>query len=417
MTLLDASSAAASPPPRAATPVPPRPDPGARRLALALESALGAPFSPGNRIDALRNGVEIFPAMLDAIAAARRRIEFLTFVYWQGEIAERFAEALAARAREGVETFVVLDGFGARPMSSKLVTLMKDAGVEVRWFRPLPRLKIWQSDNRTHRKALIVDGRVGFTGGVGIASEWEGDADGPDHWRDTHFRIRGPAVAGLRAAFYEDWMEAGGDLGPLFSVAPTPSRGRAGVDAAAGGAMAQVAPAGAAVGLNAIARLHNALIRLARRRLRICTPYFSPDRTMADLLEAAAKRGVEVEVMMPGPVIDKRLSELAGAEHWERLLTAGVSLMRYQPTMLHAKLITVDGRLASIGSANFNQRSRLKDHEVAVNLLDAEMCALLDGHFEADLEDCRPVDLRRWRKRSVLRRAMEAAASPLRSQT
>lgn len=412
MTLIDASPAA---PPRPRHPIPPRPDPGARRLALALESALGTPFSPGNRVDVLRNGDQIFPAMLDAIAAARRRIEFLTFVYWQGEIAERFAEALAARARDGVETLVVLDGFGARPMSSNLVTLMQDAGVQVRWFRPLPRLKLWQSDNRTHRKALIIDGRVGFTGGVGIAAEWEGNADGPDHWRDTHFRIRGPAVAGLRAAFYEDWMESGGDLGPLFTVAPTPTRVRPGVDET-GGTLAQVAPAGASVGLNSIARLHNALIRLARRRLRICTPYFSPDQTMADLLEAAAKRGVEVQVMMPGPIIDKRLSELAGAEHWERLMAAGVTLMRYQPTMLHAKLITIDGRLASIGSANFNQRSRLKDHEVAVNLLDAEMCALLDGHFDQDLELCEPVCPRRWGRRSMLRRALEAAASPLRSQ-
>ncbi|MGR3780017.1 MAG: phospholipase D-like domain-containing protein [Albimonas sp.] len=391
-------------------------DPAARRLALALESAVGAPFSHGAQIDVLRNGVEIFPAMLEAIAGARRRIEFLTFVYWTGEIADRFAQALADRAREGVEVLVVLDGFGARPMDREHLKMMEDAGVQVRWFRPLANWRLWRSAHRTHRKVLIIDGRVGFAGGVGIASEWEGDAEGPEHWRDTHFRIRGPAVAGLRAAFYEDWMEAGGDLGPLFSVAPTPSRARPGVDAA-GGALVQVVPAGASVGLNSIARLHNALIRLSRRRLRICTPYFSPDQVMAELLIAAADRGVEVEVMMPGPVIDKRLSELAGSEFWSDLMRAGVQLVRYQPTMLHAKLITVDGRLASIGSANFNQRSRLKDHELALNLLDPELTARLDAHFEEDRERCRPVDLRRWRKRSWLRRAAEKAAAPLRTET
>ena len=166
-------------------------DPAARRLALALESAVGAPFSHGARIDVLRNGVEIFPAMLEAIAQARRRI----------------AQALAARAREGVEVLVVLDGFGARPMDRGQLQMMLDAGVEVRWFRPLSTWRLWRSAHRTHRKVLILDGRVGFAGGVGIASEWDGDADAPEHWRDTHFRIRGPAVAGLRAAFYEDWME------------------------------------------------------------------------------------------------------------------------------------------------------------------------------------------------------------------
>lgn len=391
----------------------PPPDAQARRLARGLEAALGAPFAPGARAEVLRNGDAIFPAMLEAIAGARRRIEFLTFVYWTGEIAERVAAALAERARAGVEVLVVLDGFGARPMPRARLREMEAAGVQLRWFRPLPRLKLWQSDNRTHRKVLVVDGETAFTGGVGIAAQWEGDAESPGHWRDTHFRLTGPAVAGLRAAFYEDWMEAGGDLGPLFAFDPS-------LEGAApegpGGAPAQVVPAGAAVGLNAVARLQNALIRLAEARLRISTPYFAPDAAMRDLLIAAAGRGVAVEVMLPGPVTDKRLSELAGAEHWDALLEAGVRLLRYQPTLLHAKLMTADGRLASIGSANFNQRSRLKDHEVAVNLLDAELTARLDADFEADRARCREVGPGEWRRRPLLRRAAEAAARPFRSQ-
>ncbi|MGM0583691.1 MAG: phospholipase D-like domain-containing protein [Pseudomonadota bacterium] len=390
----------------------PAPDPASERLGMGLERALGTPFTRGNRVEALRNGVEIFPAMLEAIQGARSRIEFLTFIYWTGEIADRVAEALAAKAREGVEVLVVLDGVGARPMKRAHLERMEAAGVRLRWFRPLPRLKIWQFDNRTHRKALIVDGRLGFTGGVGISAEWEGDARNPQEWRDTHYRIRGPAVTGLRAAFYEDWLEAGGDLTPLFSDAAE-AGDEPGPD---GAAVAQVIPIGAAVGWNAVARLHSAVIRLAETRLRICTPYFAPDALMTSALAEAAERGVTVEVILPGPHVDKRLSELAGAHNWAPLLEAGVRLLRYQPTMMHAKLITVDGRLSVVGSANFNQRSRLKDHEVVVSLLDRELTRALDGHFDADLDRCKAVALEGWRRRSLPRRALEAGARLLKGE-
>lgn len=382
----------------------------ARADETLLESALGIPFQGGAAIDVYRNGDEIFPAMLSAIADARRRIEFLTFIYWTGDIADRFVDALCERARAGVEVLVVLDGFGARPMEARHVTAMLDAGVALRWFRPL-RLtaRLWRADHRTHRKILIVDGAVGFTGGVGIAEEWDGDASDPDSWRDTHFRLRGPVLNGLRSAFFEDWMEATGAIAPLFEV-PTQA-------APAGDLRAQAVPSAASVGHNPAARLHHALIAMARTRLRIASPYFAPDEATAELLTDAVRRGVEVEAMVPGPVIDKRVSELASSHMWSDLLDRGVVIMRYQPTLLHVKLITVDGRIATIGSANFNARSRRKDQELAVNVADQGFAALLDAQYDEDRALCEPLCPRRWRRRPVLRRALETLSRPLRGQT
>ena len=177
-----------------------------------LENALGIPFTQKNSVETLVNGDEIFPAMLDAIEKAERQIDFLTFVYWSGEIAVKFAKALSKKADEGVKVRVILDSYGANFMPDELSKLMENHGVELKWFRPLVRWKIWKTDNRTHRKVLICDKRVAFTGGVGIAEEWEGDARDPSEWRETHFKIKGEAVSGLQAAFMENWIETMGFL-------------------------------------------------------------------------------------------------------------------------------------------------------------------------------------------------------------
>ncbi|HUF57198.1 MAG TPA: phospholipase D-like domain-containing protein [Thermohalobaculum sp.] len=379
------------------------------RLRLGLETVLGIPFTSGNAIEAFRNGDEIFPPMLEAIAAAEHRVEFLTFVYWTGDVAEKFVEALSERARAGVEVMTMLDGFGARPMSAELLERMEEAGVEVRWFRPIPRLHVWQTDNRTHRKVLICDGVVGFTGGVGIASEWEGDAQDPKHWRDTHFRIRGPAVMGLRGAFYEDWMERELSVGPALARLTDPGR--------PGSVEMQVIPASASVGRSPIASLHDALIGLAERRIRIATAYFSPTSDTTERLLEARARGVEVDILIPGPYNDKRVSELAGSEDIGALIEGGVRFWRYQPTMYHNKLLTVDGELASIGSANFNHRSVAKDDEIAVNVLDPDFTGLMDRHFEEDLERSERIGEGEWEDRGLIRRALEFGSRQGESET
>eukprot|EP00579_Thalassiosira_antarctica_P024091 CAMPEP_0201983240 /NCGR_PEP_ID=MMETSP0904-20121228/79643_1 /ASSEMBLY_ACC=CAM_ASM_000553 /TAXON_ID=420261 /ORGANISM="Thalassiosira antarctica, Strain CCMP982" /LENGTH=206 /DNA_ID=CAMNT_0048536305 /DNA_START=19 /DNA_END=635 /DNA_ORIENTATION=- len=178
----------------------------------ALEQTIGVPFTEGNSVNILKNGNEIFPAMLKAISEAQETISFLTFVYWQGDIADEFAEFFSKKAKEGVQVKVLLDSYGAFPMRKELVDFMKESGVEVVWFRPLSRWKIWKMDNRTHRKVLICDGKIAFTGGVGIAEEWNGNAGNKNEWRDTHFKVEGPAVEGIKAAFIENWIEAGNEL-------------------------------------------------------------------------------------------------------------------------------------------------------------------------------------------------------------
>lgn len=375
---------------------------------LAFEGLLGIPFTEGNRIDVLKNGCQIFPAMLEAIEQATRSIEFLTFIYWTGDIAERFAKLLAERAAAGVEVKVLLDAFGSKQMSQDLVTHMEEAGVEVRWFRPLANWKVWNSDNRTHRKVLLTDGRVGFTGGVGIAEEWEGDARNENEWRDTHFRIGGPAVHGLRAAFYGNWVEAGGVMAQaLTSLMPSET---------AGDARIQVISANAAVGWSDIASLLQTIVARTEDSLRFVTPYLAPDEVSTRLLVEATNRGVEVEIIIPGPYTDRRISELAGANELQQLMHAGVKIWRYQPTMIHTKAIIMDGVVACVGSANFNHRSTLKDDEIALVTDCPKTVATLDRHFDEDLRHCERIDLKAWRKRGVLRRSAETLARVVRQQ-
>lgn len=346
------------------------------RLRGAVESVVGNRFADGNRVEVLRNGVEIFPAMLEAIAAADRTIEFVTFVYWTGDIARRVAAALTERARAGVRVRVVLDAFGSSQMDDALVDQMRAAGAAVERFRPLVRWKVWEADHRTHRKILICDDRVAFTGGVGIAAEWEGDARNPQEWRDTQFRIEGPAVLGLRAAFITDWRDTGHRIEPSDIVAVDPSP--------AGSIPLAVVDGSAQIGFNDAERMIEAVIAAAGSRIAIQTPYFNPTDTVIDLLLEARRRGVEVEVLLPGPHVDKRVTRSVAAERCTPLGAAGAKVWVYQPTMMHTKAVLVDGELAVVGSVNVNRRSTEKDEEVAVAVLDSAVVSELEDHFGAD---------------------------------
>jgi cardiolipin synthase len=369
---------------------------GYRRL---FEATLGVPFTDGNHIERMVNGERIFPVMIDAMAGATRSIDFLTFIYWQGEIAERFGAVLAERARAGVHVRVLLDAFGAHKMPSKIAEELRSSGAEIAWFRPKARWRIWQIDNRTHRKILMVDGKIGFTGGVGIAAEWDGDARNPDEWRETHFRIVGPALDGLRGAFLSNWIEAGQPGFEDIRSLPDPQ--------ADGQASLQVIRTSAAVNYSDIATLFRLVLSLARHRLRITTGYFVPDEATIGLLEEAAGHGVEIDILMPGPYTDSRVARMAGEATYERLLVAGVNLYRYQPTMLHAKIVLLDDVLAVIGSANFNHRSMGKDDEIAVTVLDQPLFDQLAGDFDHDRSRCDAVELEAWRQRGWWQRLQE----------
>lgn len=377
-----------------------------QRTRRLLEAVLGVSVTEGNRIDVLHNGDEIFPAMLEAIDAAERSIDLLTFIYWNGDVGEQFAEHLSERARSGVRVRVLLDAAGAWELDNDLVERMKEAGCDVRWFRPIEARGALQANNRTHRKVLVCDETLSFTGGVGIADEWCGDARNEHEWRDTHFRVIGPATNGLRGAFFDNWAETGTDLvDPGVDQFPEqPADGTLAV---------QVVKGVAEAGNSDVWNLFRVLIDSAEERIRICTAYFTPDDEISRRLRNAAERGVEIEVLVPGPHADKRFVQVAGEARFRELLDAGIRICTFQPSMLHAKVFTVDGALCAVGSANLNQRSTEHDDEVVLVIFDEGITALLDGHMDDDLERAEPIDLDDWEERGLLQRIEETAVQAI----
>ncbi|MEQ8330492.1 MAG: phospholipase D-like domain-containing protein [Longimicrobiales bacterium] len=357
----------------------------------------------------LRNGVEIFPALLEAIEGADDTIEFETYVYWSGGIALRMATALADAARRGVEVRVLLDAVGSIPMDGDARRILDDSPAEVREFGPMARLKFWQLTRRTHRKILVCDDAVGFTGGVGIAEEWEGDGEEPGSWRESHFRIRGPAVRALRAEFFDHWCGLpGGEGGSLPDTLLRPGPGmQPGTDGnAEGDADVMVVPSRPSDSWARTRTIFRTLLRTADERVRICTAYFVPSPDLVDLLCDTSRRGVDVEILLPGPYIDFRVCQFAGEAVYDDLMDAGVRIWRYQPTMLHAKVATVDGQVSCIGSANLNHRSMQRDDELSLLVADTEFTARLDAHFGQDLERSEQVEPgQEWQGRGWVRKA------------
>lgn len=378
----------------------------ADRIRRRLERLIGIAATEGNALRPLRNGDEIFTAMLDSIRAAEHTVDMMTFVYWKGDIARRFAQALAERARSGVRVRLLLDGFGARLIEKDQLEAMDRAGVQVSWFRKPLRLSPLKQNHRCHRKVLVVDEEVAFTGGVGIAEEWCGDARNENEWRDTHVEVRGPAVDGLAAAFAQNWAESHDEL---FD-----DRDRFIKHRPHGDAVVQVVRGSASFGWQDMQTLLRVMLESAETRFRLATAYFAPDEFFVELLCAAARRGVEVEILLPGPHTDKRVCLLAGQQHYEELTSCGVRIFQYQPTMMHAKVITVDHVATLIGSTNFNRRSLDHDEEVMLAVLDQTFTATLDRHFDDDLAVSERIREGRWKKRPVAQRVREAAVRPLR---
>ena len=373
------------------------------RARAVLEGVTGGSVTHDNAVEVFRNGDEIFPAMMETIASAERRIDLVTYVYWTGDIAQRMAHTLADRARDGVRVRVILDAVGCMAMDSDLVEEMKDAGCEVELFRAAND-RPSRMHHRTHRKLLIVDERVAMTGGVGIAEEWQGDARNPDEWRDTHFRLRGPIVRQMGAAFVEHWVECGhpsvceGDTFPDL-----PKEGDADLLMLRGSS----GPFWHDVGL-----AMDAMLRSAERRIRITTAYFVPGERMLELMCAAPARGVEVELLLPGTHLDNRVTHLASADDYERMLECGVTIRHYEQTMLHAKVLTIDGELAMFGSANVDERSMRHNEELSIVAFDPDLVAVLDAHYEEDITKAEVIDLERWRDRPIWKKWAEAVVDP-----
>ena len=378
------------------------------RFAQELGVLLGPPLLEGNRYRVLKNGDEIFPPMLAAIRDAKRTINFETYIYWSGEIGRRFADALIERARAGVKVHVMLDWVGSAKMDESMVAEMANAGVQVRKFHPPHWSHLGRFNNRTHRKLLVVDGHIGFTGGVGIAPQWTGRAQDPEHWRDTHFEVEGPVVAQMQAVFLDNWIKVSGEVlhGPDYFplIAPT-GTGRA--------QMFSSSPTG---GSESMELMYLLAITAASHSIDLSAAYFVPgDLSMRALLEAM-KRGVKLRIVVPGEHIDSETVRSASRAKWGPLLAEGATIAEYRPTMYHCKEMIVDGLLVSVGSTNFDNRSFRLNDEATLNIVDTGFAAGQTAIFEADLANSRRISYEEWAARPWKERLAERFAALVGSQ-
>lgn len=372
-----------------------------------VESVTGTPFRPGNKLTLLQNGDEIFPAMLEAIRGAQHSIEFSTYVYWHSHIATEFANALCERARAGVKVRLLVDAVGAAIMNTRTVWQLERAGVKLAWFRPVRWPYLHKLNNRTHRKVLLVDREVGFTGGVGIADQWTGSADNPHHFRETHCRITGPACADLLEAFATNWHEATRERLEQPEHLAHHSTGGVAVHAT-------ISTAGPRP--TSIERLFGAVIAASSSRLWITTAYFVPTDEFTEALEAAARRGVDVCVLTNGPLTNHRVTRWAGHGSYARLLAAGVKIYEYQGTVLHSKVITADQAWATLGSTNLDARSLILNDELNIEVVDSGLVSRLDRQFLADLQRSRQITNTFWMRRRWTSRLVVAGAGLFRHQ-
>ncbi len=369
---------------------------------------LGPGIVSGNQVEALNNGREIFPAMLEAIRSARTSITFETYIYWSGEIGKEFSDALSERARAGVPVHVTIDWVGSIKMDDELLKSMQDAGVEVQRYRPLHWYNLGRMNNRTHRKLLVVDGRIGFTGGVGIADQWEGKAEDPDHWRDMHFRIEGPAVAQIQAAFNDNWIKTTGEV--LTGPAYFPELEQSGEMRAH---MFIASPAG---GSESMHLMYLMSIAAAEKSIDLTAAYFVPDQLIVNALLEARLRGVDVRVLLPGPHIDSAAVRTSSRATWGPLLRNDVAIYEYQPTMMHTKMLIVDGLMTSVGSTNFDIRSFRLNDEASLNIYDATFASAMTDVFERDLASAQRYTYDEWRERPWDEKMAEWFARPFKSQ-
>ena len=369
---------------------------------------LGPPLVHGNRVDTLVNGREIFPAMLAAIKSARKTVTFETYIYWSGRIGKEFAGALADRARSGVRVHVLVDWVGSSRMDSKYLDTMKKAGVEIEKYHPPRWYTLHKLNNRTHRKLLIVDGRVGFTGGVGIADEWDGNAEDPAHWRDTHFRLEGPAVAQMQAAFVDNWLKVTGNVLDGRDYFPP--------ETVVGPELGQVFKSSREGGSESMHLMYLLSTVSAARNIDLAMAYFVPDELTETALVEALARGVKFRMIMPGPHTDTEVLRKASRAKWSRLLRAGAEIYEYQPTMFHCKVLVVDGVWSSVGSTNFDNRSFRLNDEANLNVYSRAFAERQIALFDDDLKRSRRITFEEWEQRPWTEKLQERIESLVDSQ-
>ena len=374
----------------------------------SLSALLGPQIVEGNKVETLLNGDQIFPSMLAAIRAAKSTITFETYIYWSGSIGREFVDAPQERARAGVRVHVLLDWVGSLKMEQALLDEMKQAGVQVERFHE-PEWSQWNKlNNRTHRKLLVVDGRIGYTGGVGIADHWRGQARNPQEWRDSHFRVEGPVVAQMQSVFLDNWMRVTGDVlhGDAYFPALKP----------AGDLAAQMFSSSPSGGSESMQLMYLLAITAAKRSIDLANSYFVPDEMTIQTLVDAARRGVKVRVIVPSGHIDSEVVRKASRGSWGPMLQAGIEIAEFQPTMYHVKGLVVDGVFSSVGSTNFDNRSFRLNDEANLNVLDRDFGAIQRRVFDQDWALARRITLAEWQARPWTERLLERVAGMLNSQ-
>jgi len=353
-----------------------------------VASLVGSPVEAGDVYTILRNGDEAFPPMLAAIDAAKSRINFETYVYKDGEIGDRVVEALARAAERGVAVRIIVDPVGSLMVPKNRDRLTK-AGAKLAWFNPLGFFTIDVANYRTHRKTLVVDGEVAFTGGMGVADYWLGHAQDKDHWRDTQFKITGPSVRALEGSFYENWIETGGQSAPALDpeTAPGPS-----------GARSVVVWSNPVSGVSNVKLMYLLAIAAARNTIDLQSPYITTDPTTRWSLAQARQRGIKIRMLTEGTITDAMPVKHASRRSYQTFLDEGIEIFEYQPTMMHTKAMIVDGEWSIIGSANFSNRSFEQNDELAIGVADRELAARLTEDFDNDVKSSTRLDKDTWKK-------------------
>lgn len=375
-----------------------------------IEAHTDAPIVSGNRIDILLNGDETFPAMLREIRRAKSTITFAQYLFEDGPIARAMAEAFAERCKAGLSVDILLDSHGSSQAPSDLLKTMKDAGCHVEHFRRVKAegiifpWKLLRYNYRSHRRILVVDGRVGFTGGYGISEAWEGDGRTPEHWRDTNVRIEGPVVKFLQAGFAESWLEATGiAIGGDAYFPRLEARGTV---------PAQIVKSSPTGGSFQSYMLFLLSITSAKKSIIITNPYFIPDDVMTEALVKAAARGVRVVILTPGK-IDSPLSYTVSRSHYGPLLLGGIQIFEYQVCLLHAKTMAIDGVWATIGSTNFDNRSFALNQELNLTVYDRALARRLEEILQEDLKHAKQISYEEWESRGIFERLVDLFAFPV----
>ena len=380
-------------------------DPGSESFVAWSAAFLNSPIFQGGKVTLLQNGDAFFPAILNAIREARDSVNFEVYIFEPDEIGQQFMEAFKERARAGVEVRLLLDGFGGMKLKKRYRDDLRQAGVRISRFRPLSLRSLPRFYKRSHRRAIVIDGRVGFTGGAAVSAKWKGNVGNAHEWRDSMTRVTGPLVSGIQSAFAENWVYCTGEViaGPRFF--PRLDRGE--------GPCSLSVVSSPSDALQPIRLLFWLSFINARHRLWICNSYFIPDRRLRVAVIERSRAGVDVRVLVPGNHTDALPVQATGRSYYEELLAAGVRIFEYQPAMMHAKTVVVDGSWSVVGSANLDERSMELNEENILGIADRDFARAVEEGVVADLERSREIHLDEWRKRPIYKRIFERATRAL----